>query len=41
VLIYPQNLTVGYCGDGILDVGEECDCGDEFECLIRYVRLFF
>merc|ERR1719402_1474114 len=27
-----KEVPLPYCGDGILDAGEECDCGDEFQC---------
>ena len=30
-----MNLIEGFCGDGVVDPGEDCDCGGVAECLKR------
>ena len=36
-----QPVDSAYCGNGVVEEGEECDCGDEFQCLLAREPLSF
>lgn len=32
-----EAYSAPYCGNGLVDVGEECDCGSQKVCLFRLI----